>query len=104
MLNTLHDNLLGEVMDDLDLNSLGALATAIKHPVKGLYRLRCRSCGRAYVKKLGRNRRLRYWRLKRSDYRCPTCIRRFLRSLQVRLVGVSGDEGLHDALHELGLG
>ena len=35
---------------------------------------------------------------------CPTCIRHFLRSLQVRLVGVSGDEGLHDALRELGLG
>ena len=54
--------------------------------------------GADFVNKLGPRRRFRYWRLKGNDYRCPTCTRRFLQSLQLRQVE------LHDALHELGLG
>ena len=84
-MNVLQDDLLGEVMDCLDLNSLGALATANKRTVKSLYRPRCRSCGSGYVNRLGPRRKLRYLRLKRNDYRCPMCVRRFLQSLQLRL-------------------
>ena len=88
---------MAEVVGYLDMHIIGALATTLGHRVKGVYNIRCRSCGADLVNKLGPHRRFRYWRLKGNDYR-PTCTRRFLQSLQLRLVEV------HDALHELGLG
>ena len=85
-------------MDYLDIHSIGALATTLGHRVKDLYNIRRKSCGADFVNKLVPRRRFRCWRLTGNDYRCPTCTRRFLQSLQLRQVE------LHDALHELGLG
>ena len=85
---------MAEVVDYLDIHSIGALATTLGHRDKDVYSIRCRPCGADFVNKLGPRRKLRYSRLKRNEYRCPACVRRFLRSLQLRLVEV----------HELGPG
>ena len=83
MLDTLHDNLVGEVVDYLDMHSIGALATTLGHRVKDIYTIRCRSCGGTFINKLGKNRRMRHPMLRCNAYRCRGCTRRLLSNLTV---------------------
>ena len=94
-MNALHDDLTVAVMelmlpsvlgDCLDMHSIGALATTLGQRVKDVYVIRCRTCGVAWINRLGKHRRMRDLMLRCNAYRCVNCTRLLLESLTLRLV------------------
>ena len=59
MLDKMCDDVMANIVDNLDMQSIGALATTLNKKVKEVYDIRCRRRGADFINKLGPNRKLR---------------------------------------------
>ena len=68
MLDKMCDEVMANIIDNLDMSSIGALSTVLNKKVKEVYDIRCRRCGSIFINKLGPNRKLRASMLKLNSY------------------------------------
>ena len=55
MLEKMCDEVLAVMVDNLDMQSVGALATVFNKKVRDVYDIKCRKCGKLFINKLGPN-------------------------------------------------
>ena len=89
MLENMCDEVSAIMVDHLDMQSVGALATVINKKVKDVYDIRGRKCSNNFINKLGPNRRLKCRMLKEDSHLCPPCIRHSIDELEVTVMTLS---------------
>ena len=83
------DEVMANIIDNSDMNSIGALATVLNRKVKEIYDIKCRRCGSKFISKLGPTRRLRSEMLKKDKYLWPRCLRMEIDELEIKVLTIS---------------
>ena len=83
------DEVMANIIDNLDMSSVGALSKVLNRKVKEICDIRCKRCGSTFINKLGPNRKLKCATWKKNKYFCPSCLRIEVDELEIKVLTIS---------------